>query len=406
MTELQTSIDKAADSYFIERAENSVKELLVDRNGKIKSGTAEVDPGRLKRIDVVKNKTAGQNDSSLVSRVILSLKTDSLEMNEFNKFLQEEIRAREIEVEHAFTFQSKGGGVQKYNAGFLPKATYSTTARSPYLSEGSSLRLYYGDLTESVLKKNFLGLFLSGLLITAVVACLFFLLKIISRQKQLSELREDLISNITHEFKTPISTVKVALEGIENFSGRDDLQKRQNYLQVANNHLEKLEFMVDKLLETATLKDNLQLDFERVELVAQLDELVQNHRKLAPEKSLCMSSEVNQLYITSDAFHLSNAINNVLDNAVKYGGNEIEVKLGTNKGLVEITVGDNGKDLAAAHAAHIFEKFYRVPKGNVHNVKGFGIGLYYTKQIVEGHGGTIEVVANGATQVIIRLPNG
>lgn len=403
MTELQNSLDKAVDTYFIERAESSVKELLVDRNGKVQGNTAEIDPGRLKKISLVSNK----KDTNLAGRVILSLKTDSLEMEIFNAFLLEELCARDLEVEQAFLFQNKEGKEQVSNAGFLPEAVHSTTARSPYLPEKSILRFYYGPLTQNVLERNFGGILLSGLLITAVVACLFFLLKIISRQKHLSEIREDLLSNLTHEFKTPISTVKVALEAIGNFNNKDDFQKTRNYVQIADAHLERLEFMVDKLMETATLKkDSLELNFEKVDVVSLMAGLVEDHRRLTLKKSIKMISEKDHIWIQADAFYLKNALNNVLDNAVNYGGNAIEVNIHDGGELIKIGISDNGKDLTASQARHIFEKFYRVPKGNVHDVKGHGIGLYYSRQIVGLHGGNIDVNTHRNTQFLITLPNG
>lgn len=219
-------------------------------------------------------------------------------------------------------------------------------------------------------------------------------------------MKNDLISNITHEFKTPISTVKVALEGIQNFNIENDPAKTKNYLQVSNNQLDKLQLMVEKLLETSTLdSDELQLEKEPVDLVALLQELVQKHQNLAPEKELIFQNEKSSITASVDIFHFENAINNILDNAVKYGGEKIEAKITSEAKQVRIQISDNGNSLNKAQEAKVFEKFYRVPKGNLHNVKGFGIGLYYTKKIVEKHGGSIVLDLKETTQFKINLPN-
>ena len=108
----------------------------------------------------------------------------------------------------------------------------------------------------------------------------------------------------------------------------------------------------------------------------------------------------------ADAFHLENALNNILDNAVKYGGDKITTNITTANNHVRISIKDDGKNLTSTQAKQIFEKFYRVSKGNRHDVKGFGIGLYYTKKIIEGHNGSIEVVLKDSTNFIITLSHG
>jgi two-component system phosphate regulon sensor histidine kinase PhoR len=106
-----------------------------------------------------------------------------------------------------------------------------------------------------------------------------------------------------------------------------------------------------------------------------------------------------------DVFHFENALNNIIDNAVKYGGEEISVTIEKKEGNVEIQISDSGNELTDEHKKYLFEKFYRVPKGNTHDVKGFGIGLYYAKQIIEKHGGTIDLHLNKLTTFKIVLPN-
>ncbi|HMB99478.1 MAG TPA: sensor histidine kinase, partial [Flavobacteriaceae bacterium] len=117
--------------------------------------------------------------------------------------------------------------------------------------------------------------------------------------------------------------------------------------------------------------------------------------------------EIDETIISVDVFHLENAINNIIDNAVKYGGKSILVSVEKHSKAVEVLISDNGNSLTKVHKDKIFEQFYRVPKGNTHNIKGFGIGLYYTKKIIEKHGGTIQLELNkNLTTFKIALPHG
>ena len=208
----------------------------------------------------------------------------------------------------------------------------------------------------------------------------------------MAEVKNDLISNITHEFKTPIATIGVALESISNFNGIDDKAKTKKYINMSSEQLNKLNIMVEKLLETATLdSDSLELNREVVDVVALLKDLTHRYRVHFPEKEFNISLKVESLEAKVDLFHFENALNNILDNAVKYGGPIISVDLIPKQHSFEVLISDSGNTLSKTNKDRIFEKFYRVPKGNTHDVKGFGIGLYYTKTIIDKHGGSIDL---------------
>ncbi len=453
--EVQGSLDNAIDSYYIELADRNTIGISLKEDGSI-IGTPQIDsilhkidrssngldflsnidPGEISEVNIIsgselrnKNNVFGevnssgkhrdlqnsfddkrpldttQNIAQLAKRIIISLNTDTLEISVLNTYIDEQMAAKNFDIDYAYIFRKDGNVTQEFNPGIVDDNILNTSSNSAYLPKNSSFNFYFTNVTTTVLQRNILGIFLSALLVAAVVICLFFLLKIINRQKQLAELKNDLISNITHEFKTPISTAKVALEGIENFNKENDQVKTKNYLQVSNIQLNKLQLMVEKLLETATLDGNsLQLNREEVHLVPILSELVEKHQQLAKKKDLRFSAGVQNILVLADPFHLENAFNNVFDNAVKYGGDKIDVVVSTEDKLVKITISDNGTNLTKAQSEQVFEKFYRVPKGNTHDVKGFGIGLYYTKKIIEKHGGGILLHLNKQTNFIITLP--
>ena len=166
--------------------------------------------------------------------------------------------------------------------------------------------------------------------------------------------------------------------------------------------------MVEKLLETATLdSDNLELNKESIDIIELLNALTNRYRIQFPEKEFNTSFKVESLIAKVDVFHFENALNNILDNAVKYGGHIISIDLIPKDKNLNILISDNGNSLSKTNKERIFEKFYRVPKGNTHDVKGFGIGLYYTKSIIEKHKGSINVdLTKNLTTFKITLPNG
>lgn len=440
--EVQSSVDNAIDSYYIELAERNtigitlkedgsilenpqVDGLLrkIDRSGKGLDILNSIDPKDISKINVIKGSQLNKNTflgeanspegtrersqdmTQLAKRIIISLNTDTLEIPILNTHINEQLAAKNIAIDYAYTFRKDGEVSQEFNTGIIDDNILNSTSNSAYLPQDSSFELHFTNVATTVLQRNLLGIVLSAVLVVAVVACLFFLLKIINRQKQLAELKNDLISNITHEFKTPISTAKVALEGIQNFNQENDPVKTRNYLQVSNTQLDKLQLMVEKLLETATLDgNNLHLKREPVPLVPILFELMEKHRSLAKNKTFRFTAEQQEIQVLADPFHLENALNNVLDNAVKYGGDKIEVIISAENQMAKIQISDNGTHLAKAQAEQVFDKFYRVPKGNTHDVKGFGIGLFYTKSIIEMHGGSIQLHLNNKTNFIIILP--
>jgi len=235
-----------------------------------------------------------------------------------------------------------------------------------------------------------------------------YLLKTIYKQKQLAEVKNDLINNITHEFKTPIATISTALEAMKNFNALDDKVKAEKYISIANAQVANLNLMVEKILETAALnQEQLALSKKPVVIAELVAHVVDNYKIMAPEKTINFKNTIGDTLLNVDKFHFGNAIGNIIDNALKYGGKTINVELSTIKNYIVILIQDSGNGIPRNQKDKIFEQFYRIPTGNTHNVKGFGIGLYYTKNIIEKHGGTISVVydAKNATLFKIELPN-
>lgn len=361
----------------------------------------------------------------LTSKMIISLKQSEIELGIIDSLLKKELLRKRINVDYGLTY---GGCVsdeacqdhihqiidtsfiksQKLNTYLINDASLTAISKSTYLPPFSQIKIYFTNTTLTILKKNLIGILLSFLLVGSVIGCLLYLFRIINQQKQLAELKNDLISNITHEFKTPIATISVALEGIQNFNAENDPEKTKKYVEMSSKQLVKLNTMVEKILETATLdSEKLQLNLEEINLAHLAESVAERFKTNSEKKDITFHSSYQNIWKKVDAFHLENAINNIVDNAVKYGGDSIEISIINSHPNIILEIKDNGTSLTKAQKDNIFKKFYRVPKGNTHDIKGFGIGLFYTKTIIEKHEGTIELVLDQKqTNFKIKLPNG
>ncbi|WP_298900270.1 sensor histidine kinase KdpD [uncultured Psychroserpens sp.] len=355
------------------------------------------------------------NIEMLTSKIVISINNDSLDLKEVDSLLKVDLIRKNIDINYTLDYKehfkstldtcwierSKSHLDESHNKVFL-----SSVSKSTFLPLDSVLSIQYENTTWAVLKRIISGIIISSLLVLAVISCLFYLLKIIKHQKQLAEVKNDLISNITHEFKTPIATIGVALESIQNFNVIDNKDKTKTYLDMSSTQLSKLNTMVEKLLETATLdSENLELDKDNYNISEVLEVILEKHKMQNSSKLITTNISPN-ITANVDIFHFENAINNVIDNAFKYGGDNIFVDLKKTASNIDISIADNGQSLLKVNKDRIFEKFYRVPKGNTHDVKGFGIGLYYSKKIIEKHQGTITLdLNNKLTTFKIILPH-
>ncbi|ARV09368.1 two-component sensor histidine kinase [Winogradskyella sp. PC-19] len=353
----------------------------------------------------------------LTTQVMISISNDTLNLKVIDTLLKNELNRKKIDIDYNLDYEKPKNKIPFSKDIIIVEAdtTYfkddlhlSVFSESTFLPKEGDLKVDFANETKVILRRMLGGIGISGLLVLSVIACLFYLLKIINQQKQLAEVKNDLISNITHEFKTPIATIGAALEGINSFNIIDDKEKTKKYIDMSSGQLSKLNLMVEKLLETATLdSESLELNKEEIDIIALLTSLSSRYQTHNADKTIQTSFKVESLVTKVDIFHFENAINNILDNAIKYGGDIIIIDLTPSKNSFNINISDNGTSLTKASNERVFEKFYRVPKGNKHDVKGFGIGLYYTKSIIEKHDGTITLdLNNKLTTFKIELPNG
>lgn len=263
----------------------------------------------------------------------------------------------------------------------------------------------FGILSEMIV---ILGL--SGFLIVFTKFCLFYIIRTIIQQKKLTELKDDFINNMTHELKTPIATITVAIEGLQKFNGLNDPEKTQRYLQTSRNELSRLDGLVTKVLNVAAFeRKKVVLVKERIAIDELMNELIQAEKqKTAKEVNITYVNRDGITEIEADKMHLRNVMLNLVDNAIKYATEPVDIKIDLTKQhkYAVFSIKDNGMGIPAKHIKHIFDKFHRVPAGNVHNVKGTGLGLNYVKYMVEAHGGKISVNSkvNKGSEFTVTIP--
>ncbi|MCE7996633.1 MAG: HAMP domain-containing histidine kinase [Roseivirga sp.] len=260
--------------------------------------------------------------------------------------------------------------------------------------EGYHLAVFFPNQETYIFAQSSGALMLSVVFILLLLCCFAYTLIVIQRQKKLSVIKNDFINNLTHEFKTPIASISLATSMLKRKKEEVDERKRANYLDLIENESKRLEGQVDKVLQIAMIDsgnfslNKKELDVHEIihRVVASMN-LVVNKRKGAIKLMLNAASAK----VMADETHLVNIIYNLVDNALKYTVDIPEILITTvdsDQGI-EISIKDNGIGIGEEIQKYIFDKFYRAETGNVHNVKGFGLGLSYVKKIIEAHSGKI-----------------
>jgi two-component system phosphate regulon sensor histidine kinase PhoR len=353
-----------------------------------------------------------KNLDSIISKIVVSFSRDTLNLESLGNHLQTELNRNKIDVNYALKFDyykwiekdSFASRTITHNIAKLPKKHLVTVSKSHYLPSRTNLELLFSNETEALLKDSLVSIFLSLLLSTSIILSILYLLKTIYKQKQLAEVKNDLISNITHEFKTPIATIATALEAMKNFNALNNKEKSEKYISIANDQVIKLNQMVEKILESATLnQDDLAIEKEPIDIINLINKVIEKYKFINPNKTFNFNHNVKTKILKVDQFHFENAIGNIIDNSVKYGGNTISIELINSEKHVELNFSDSGNGISKPQKEKVFEQFYRIPTGNTHDVKGFGIGLYYTKNIIERHQGSIHITYDSNNKTIIKI---
>ncbi|WP_276367430.1 HAMP domain-containing sensor histidine kinase [Chryseolinea sp. H1M3-3] len=282
---------------------------------------------------------------------------------------------------------------------YVPLKTSKEKATSKNLPKWSNQSYYFGVQFPNRVAHiiNQMGIWsFSSIVLLLVITFFAYTLFVILKQKRLSEIQKDFINNMTHEFKTPIATIAVSTEVLKDPAIISQPERLMNYAGIIEKENVRLKQQVERVLQMARLdKEYPRLKKEIVDIHQILHDAVRHHTMALEERKGSIHYELNatKTEVQADRFHLTSVFNNLLDNAIKYCKEIPQITIRTsnkNHGcLIEFI--DNGIGISRENQKRVFQKFYRVPTGNVHDVKGFGLGLSYTKTIVEAHSGEISL---------------
>ncbi len=258
------------------------------------------------------------------------------------------------------------------------------------------LSLYFPNQKTFLLKSMWITLSVSTLFLLLIIGAFAYTIHVIQNQKQLSIIKNDFISNMTHELKTPISTISLACEALGDKDISDDPGRKNRFLQMISQENKRLGMLVENVLKSSIWdKSDFKLKVSEVDIHEVIGEIAETMQVITEQKggALSLSLQAKNHILQGDKVHLANIIYNLVDNAIKYSPDKIDIQISTSSTdrdiLVEVK--DEGMGIPREQQKKIFDKFYRVPQGNIHNVKGFGLGLNYVQNVIRNHGGEIRV---------------
>jgi two-component system phosphate regulon sensor histidine kinase PhoR len=327
--------------------------------------------------------------------------------------LQDTLRLKEIDSAYHLAIKKENLDIPFS----IQKTNSSQSSAEPTANEVTvgfahpvTYKIRTGNTFPYLISRLSLPIFFSLLLLGITILAFVLLYRNMIKQRRLGELKNEFISNITHELKTPIATVGVAIEALKNFNAIHDPLRTKEYLDISSNELQRLNLLVDKVLKLSMFeKKEVELKYESVNLQQIVQEVVES-LKLQFEKNGATVTVTSQgdLGLQGDQLHLVSVVFNLLDNAMKYVKDApvIHIDMTGKDNTVELEVTDNGMGIAPEYRTKVFEKFFRIPHGDTHNAKGYGLGLSYAAQVIQKHQGsiTIESHPGNGTKFIISLP--
>ncbi|NGZ44880.1 GHKL domain-containing protein [Cytophagaceae bacterium 50C-KIRBA] len=332
--------------------------------------------------------------------------TQRVSTKHIDSLIKQELAEKGITMPYVFGIGSKESSKNKnwvYTSAGLMKTPRAQSASfitplfpNDLRPSGQYLQIYFPNqeaLVWEAMSFSFLG---SALLLLTMIGCFYIAVMTILKQKKLAEVKNDFINNMTHEFKTPISTISLAAQLIQEESNGINNESINRYVGIIKEENIRLGRQVERVLQTAQMeKENIVLKKKEINLNTLVQQVADMNGPLIQSQGghLNLLLDAQNAQIEVDEVHISNVLFNLLDNAIKYSKEKPEITISTNSSptFLSIRISDQGIGMVKEVLGSVFEPFYRVPTGNVHNVKGFGLGLSYVKKIVEAHGGSVQV---------------
>jgi len=366
-----------------------------------------------------------KNNATLINNLVNELALISVSKNindrvsykQIDSILHVELFANGIQTDYVYDIldvESNSLSIwnDNVNAEIIRNSPYQFNLfPNEFYVQSDKLLLYFPNQVNYLLKNSFKVLSVSALLIIILITLFYYSLSTIYKQKRLSLIKNDFINNMTHELKTPISTISLACEALGDHSLQMEMSQQKMYVGMINDENKRLSLLVDNVLKSAIWdSSSLKLKKELLDIHALVEKVVKSFEIQVKNKNgtIQLDLKATKSHFYFDSIHMSNVIYNLLDNANKYSTDEPIIHLQTKnlEGELIITVKDNGIGIPKEHQNKIFDKFYRISTGNVHNVKGFGLGLNYVKRIIDNHHGKIwlESVVGSGTTISFSIP--
>lgn len=309
-------------------------------------------------------------------------------------FIQNKLYGNLASLNHAFLVRSYVGTT---NGTFENQDYKLLTEDSMYIS--------VIDWEMIILRRMTFILILSLLSILTLITLFVIAIKALIKQKKVSDVKTDFINNITHELKTPLATLGISTKILEQKNIRENDENFKAIVSTISRQNNRLQNLIDQVMANSLAENEIELQKEKIETEDFLLSIVNDFKITFPKINLKTDFQTQKTILILDKFHLTTAFLNVLENAVKYGSKTITIKTRITENQFSISIEDDGIGIEKNKQSLLFEKFYRVQQGNLHNTKGLGLGLYYVNQIIKAHQGSINVVSDlgKGTQFTILL---
>lgn len=341
--------------------------------------------------------------------------TERIDIKLLDSILADELKKENLALNYRFQVLDNNDSLIKKNIklphyieGNLKNPYVVKLFPSDIFNEQIILKVEFLDLNQ-FLWKGLWGVMLGVVLLILIMVVTFSLMyKTLISQRNLSEMKSDFISNMTHEFKTPISTIALACEALGDGDMKAEKENSAAFISMIGEENKRLENLVESILQSAVLeKGELQMQMEQIEINGLTHSLMKRTKMRVDAQGgkLIVDIAIGNCFILGDKTHLTNVINNLIDNAIKYSKEKLEIRVLTKceDDFIALSIEDKGIGIKKEYLSRIFDQLYRVPTGNVHNVKGFGLGLSYVKSIVELHKGEISVESQPGEGSIFKI---
>ena len=339
---------------------------------------------------------------------------ERVDQEELKEMIKKEIQKRDLNTDFEFGIFQNGLATRVKSGSFelASESTYGVPIFSSTNPKGDfQLFINYMDKDEQIVKSVFWMATLCAFFSIIIILTFYFTIKQLFNQRKISQIKTDFINNMTHEFKTPIATINLALDSLKNKKIFDNVEKNKHYLKMIRDENKRMHAQVENVLRISKLERNeLNIEKDRYELHDIIDDAVQGVELIVENRKGYIKKHFNaeRTSVLANKSHLTNVIINILDNAIKYSKETPKIDIFTEnvKNFVVLRVSDQGIGMTKSTLKKVFDKFYREHTGDVHNVKGHGLGLAYVKRIVEDHNGEIDVESekDKGSSFIIKLP--